>query len=321
MLFQVADSIDHFSEPTEIMLVGGKTTQWLDYLPSPALLLVATSAYCAVAMQDGSVNIYSPTGRRYLSIFFFALLLLISLDSERLMPTLCLGPPAAFMEGTKNALMVITAAGQLYSWYEVIYLKNIAWTIKNQQLINRDVKKRLSNFPPISVAPIFSTTPNCTIESVALRPNGVPMIHTSDHVIHSYDPPLQAWVKLTELWWSEGSDVWQPRQRSNANSARGIVSSIECTLSSSASLDPSAAEKPRPQWWNTALTLGHLETKLLSAKLLDSPTEYKQALLVYAKKIADEAFRGKAEELIKDLFGPVYWYLIPVATSPITQIR
>jgi protein HIRA/HIR1 len=71
--------------------------------------------------------------------------------------------------------------------------------------------------------------------------------------------------------------------------------------------DPSDAEKPRPKWWNPALTLGHLESRLHSAKLLDSPTEYKQALLLYAKNIADEGFRGKAEELIRELFGPVYW--------------
>ena len=38
--------------------------------------------------------------------------------------------------------------------------------------------------------------------------------------------------------------------------------------------------------------------------------EYKQALLLYAKKIADEGFRAKGEELIKELFGPVYWYAI-----------
>jgi protein HIRA/HIR1 len=30
-------------------------------------------------------------------------------------------------------------------------------------------------------------------------------------------------------------------------------------------------------------------------------------LLVYAKKVAEEGFRGKAEELIKELFGLVYW--------------
>jgi protein HIRA/HIR1 len=58
------------------------------------------------------------------------------------------------------------------------------------------------------------------------------------------------------------------------------------------------------------MTLGHLETKLHSAKMLDSPAEYKQALLVYAKKIADDAFRNKAEELIKELFGPVYWWVL-----------
>ena len=28
---------------------------------------------------------------------------------------------------------------------------------------------------------------------------------------------------------------------------------------------------------------------------------------MYAKNIADEGFRNKAEELIKELFGPVYW--------------
>ena len=55
------------------------------------------------------------------------------------------------------------------------------------------------------------------------------------------------------------------------------------------------------------MTLGHLETKLHAARVLDSPQEYKQVLLVYAKKIADEGFRGKAEELIKELYGPVYW--------------
>jgi hypothetical protein len=38
--------------------------------------------------------------------------------------------------------------------------------------------------------------------------------------------------------------------------------------------------------------------------------EYKQILLVYAKKIADEGFRNKAEELIKDLFGPIYWFAL-----------
>lgn len=145
--------------------------------------------------------------------------------------------------------------------------------------------------------------------SATIRPNGAPIIQCSSGVAHSYDAALSSWVKLSEKWWSEGSDIWQGRQRANNQSAnRGVLVCIESVIGTA---DESAAEKPRPKWWSTALTLGHLETKLQAAKLLDSPLEYKQALLVYAKKIADEGFRAKAEELIKDLFGPVYWYANP----------
>ena len=62
-----------------------------------------------------------------------------------------------------------------------------------------------------------------------------------------------------------------------------------------------------PPWWSAALTLGHLETRMHSAKVLDSPTEFKLNLHLYAKRIADEGFRAKAEELMKELCGPLYW--------------
>lgn len=72
-------------------------------------------------------------------------------------------------------------------------------------------------------------------------------------------------------------------------------------------MPPQGADVPRPAWWGTALTLGHLETRLHAAKTLESPQEYKHALILYAKKIADEGFRAKGEELVKELFGPTYW--------------
>jgi len=46
---------------------------------------------------------------------------------------------------------------------------------------------------------------------------------------------------------------------------------------------------------------------LQATRVLESPAEYKQALLIYAKRIAEDGFRGKAEELVKELFGPLYW--------------
>ena len=98
----------------------------------------------------------------------------------------------------------------------------------------------------------------------------------------------------------------------NSSSNAGVVAAIEARISeqmaASGASSPADAEKQRPQWWAPALTLGHLETRMQAARVLESPSEYKQALLLYAKVIADEGFRGKAEEILKELYGPVYWY-------------
>ena len=58
------------------------------------------------------------------------------------------------------------------------------------------------------------------------------------------------------------------------------------------------------------MTLSHLESRMHACRLLDSGAEYKQALLLYVKRIADEGFRGKAEEVVKELCGPVYLYVL-----------
>ncbi len=70
--------------------------------------------------------------------------------------------------------------------------------------------------------------------------------------------------------------------------SRGIVSAIEGRIAEWIGDDSKAgADSPRPSWWTAAFTLGHLETKLHAAKSLESPTEYKQTLLLYARAIAD----------------------------------
>jgi protein HIRA/HIR1 len=170
------------------------------------------------------------------------------------------------------------------------------------------MKKQAIYFPPVSVLPLLSSSPNHTITAVSVRPNGAPVINTSNCVAYSYDASLSTWVKISERWWAEGSDAWQGRQRAtNATSNRGAMSMIEGSVNGTPPPDEIPADRKRPDWWSAALTLGHLETKLHATRLLDSPQEYKQVLLLYARRIADEGFRAKGEELIKELFGPVYW--------------
>ena len=60
------------------------------------------------------------------------------------------------------------------------------------------------------------------------------------------------------------------------------------------------------EMYRAAVSLGHLEVRMKAAAALDSPTEYRTFLTAYAKRLAEEGFRGKAEELVKELLGPVY---------------
>lgn len=42
-----------------------QTTQWLDYLPTGVVLLTLNTAFGAAACQNGSLNVYSIAGRRF----------------------------------------------------------------------------------------------------------------------------------------------------------------------------------------------------------------------------------------------------------------
>lgn len=188
----------------------------------------------------------------------------------------------------------------------------------------RDVKKAHANFAPTPVRPLLLSSSGSaggstiTIASLVARPNGSPIISVTSGVAYSFDSNLCSFVKLSEPWWAEGSDAWSSRPR-NSSSQQAVVASIESAISER--INPSPGTTQRPTWWTSALTLGHLESKLHAARVLDSSVEYKQILLVYAKKIADEGFRNKAEELIKDLFGPIYWFALSCTTGTLTDAK
>jgi len=206
-----------------------------------------------------------------------------------------LGHKCAYLDSTKGYLMAVTVKGVLH-----------VWNIKNLSI----------HHMPVSLAPLFLTTtgspsPNIKITSIFLRPNGSVIASLSSGSIYTYDISLSSWVCLSSTWWSAGSDAWNPRSRvSSASSSQGPLAFLEASVAEAAMIAPNPHSNPaleRPPWWNTALTLGHLESRMHACRLLDSAGEYKQALLQYVKKIADEGFRGKAEEVLREFCGPVYW--------------
>ncbi|KAB5588273.1 histone transcription regulator HIP1 [Ceratobasidium theobromae] len=202
---------------------------------------------------------------------------------RRAMATVMLDSPCSHLEASKCFLLAISATGMVHSW---------------------NVRTSSALFAPVSILSLL--TSETTIDSVQLRPNGSHLILLSSGVAVSYDPSLMSWTRVSEPRWADGSDSWTGRQR-GPSSGRGVLANMEVALTELRGEDGDTSAIPRPQWWNTALTLGHLESRLAAAQMLDSPTEYKQALLLYAKRLADEGFRSKAEELVKELCGPLYF--------------
>jgi protein HIRA/HIR1 len=142
------------------------------------------------------------------------------------------------------------------------------------------------------------------------------MIQFSSGAAYAFDKPLGSWVVVNDSWWAGGSDAWNTRAstRSSASGGggygQGVVAQLEASISPSSLpfANGNNDEKEKPKWWSEALTLGHLESRMHSARVLEGGgTEFKQALLLYSKRLADEGFRGKAEELVKELCGPIYW--------------
>ncbi|KAF8328351.1 WD40-repeat-containing domain protein [Cantharellus anzutake] len=257
------------SSPSEVSLISAKQTQFLDYVSAGVLAVTATSVFCAAALEDGSINVYSPTGRR-------------------LMPSMLLDSPCVSMNACKQFLMAITSSAHMYIW---------------------DMKKQKAHVSAVLIRPLISSH-SSDLSSAMIRPNGAPVLTISAGAAFTYDISLQAWLRASEARWAEGSDAWEGKQRPTANrgsaGARGVVSSIEAAISD-LELNIGEQRGDSTPWWNAALTLGHLETRLHAAKLFDSPSEYKSNLHLYAKRLAEEGFRAKAEELMKELCGPLYW--------------
>lgn len=193
-----------------------------------------------------------------------------------------------------------------------------------------------ANFPPLSVLSLLNSSPNTRLTGASTRSNGILMLSCSNAVVYTYDIALGCFTKLADSWWAKGSEAWGlDRQRTLASNCglsdeedgfqEGLVayvegycdrhmkplvattSTVDAKNSGNNNSSGNSKGEEKPQWWAEVLTLGHQEMLLYAAKTLESPFEFKQALYMYAKKIADEGFRWKAEELIKDLFGPIYW--------------
>ncbi|OCF74130.1 protein HIR1 [Kwoniella mangroviensis CBS 8886] len=242
----------------KITFVKDGQGQWVDYLPSGVLSLAVTAKLCAAAMEDGSVMIYSPSGRQ--------------------LSYLKLGSLCHDLQGNKDKLLIITSDCQV----RVIETKN-----------GRSV------FPPTTLSPLLdspSSTTTIDIKECTLRPNGIPIIVTSLPAAYAYDPSVSEWTLISSKHHIQSSPL--------ASSSKGVDGEIERTVGSL--WKGKKKDNSNQEWWNESMTMGHWETRIKACILLDSTDEYRDYIIQYITYLGNEGFIQRAEEVLKDLIGPVY---------------
>ncbi|KAJ1595299.1 hypothetical protein NDA14_000312 [Ustilago hordei] len=278
------------SRPTEIARLDPSDKDralWFDFSPTAATLATAASFFSAVALEDSTILIYSARGRRIGNLL---------LDSA-----------CYRLESNGVVLMAVTVSGLMYRW-----------NIRTDREIHR----------PISVLNLLGEPEN--LLSMTIHSNGAPIVILHSEKAYTLDDNKLGWVCISDSWWAEHSEAWDGRTRSRGSEAaiRDPVRAIEAEINTmyvrrvhgdnqvgtqeesddeeSPSVEMTVPEDKKSDFV-IAITLRHLEARMLAAIILDSANEYKNYLMAYAKRIAEEGIKNQAEDLIKSLIGPIYY--------------
>lgn len=164
---------------------------WTDYLPSAAILMTGNHLFTVIACEDGSLVIYSASGRRIL-------------------PPIILESTPVILQCSSQWLICLTVTGLIYTW-DIINMKN--------------------TLDGISIAPILQvakltegiTHKTPSIKDIRIQKNGIPILITSLQQAFVYHLDMKVWLRISDAWYiiSEfwGSSLQPPSISSTSNKA------------------------------------------------------------------------------------------------------
>ena len=289
---------------------------WLDFSPSPALLGTITHNFAAVAFEDLSIVIYSSKGRRLGNLYLDA--------------------PCYRLESNGNVLMAITIKGEMHRWdvradreihrpVSVLHLlgdpDNLASAslhangapiilLRSEKVYTFDEKK----LGWVCIADGFWADHSAAWDG-RTRGRGTDPASNRDPV-RAVEAEINNLVVSREDVESDDEEEEDDQDEQDKNSKNGEEKNKDNvgTAETNASVRRGKPRR-RPEMnvpserqsdFESAVTLRHLETRMLAATILESPGEYKNYLLAYARRLADDGIRNQAEDLIKSLIGPIY---------------
>ncbi|KAI9323328.1 WD40-repeat-containing domain protein [Dichotomocladium elegans] len=245
---------------------------WQDYLPSPVVLMTGSSSFYAAACEDGTLHVYSKNG-------------------IRILPPIVVDSTISLLHSTEPWLLCITTTGLLYTW---------------------NVNEETCSLDGVSIAPVLriAQLPSeeqkeaPTIKDVRIQANGLPLIVTNYQQAFTYHIKMKVWMRISDAWYIV-SNFWSSSLGHPHDYPLGWLSAA---MSLNGGLDPVGKVMLNFVDGNKeavgAITLSHIEIQLAVAALLNSPSEYKQWLLIYAKKLSMENSQNKTKELCQWLIGP-----------------
>jgi protein HIRA/HIR1 len=292
---------DH--DPARISCTSKGQSLWQDFLPKSVLLVTGNTNFFAAACEDGSVYSWSPAGRRTLN-------------------AMILEAQPVIMDCRGWWLMCISAVGMCHIW---------------------NLKTMAAPHPPISLAPILDVAahtqgPHLTrspgIVFARLNSQGRIVVAMSNGEGYTYNPMMYIWQRISEPWWSVGSQYWNTTdssvsnirssqdkapskekgdQVSIENISAGIIPSLERNTTNQFLLQGRAFYLQRLikalisaegyETFESSVSVAHLENRVAAAKTLGAKEEFKIYLSMYVKRLGAEGLKGKIEELLRSLTG------------------
>ncbi|KAI8986936.1 WD40-repeat-containing domain protein [Pilobolus umbonatus] len=262
---------------TKVVISKQGTALWVDYLSTNVLLMAGNHLFSSLGCEDGSIHVYSPSGRRML-------------------PPIVLESTPVILQCSSQWLLCLTATGLLYTW-DIINFKSRL--------------NAISVGPVLQIAKIPSdeTKTTCSIRDVRIQKNGLVVIITNLNEAYLYHVDMNVWLRISDAWYIV-SEFWgsgaHQQQALNDHPLGWLTSRmmVNQTMDSTTKLLTELAQTDTNMI--AAITVSHIETQLAVAALLDSPDEYKEWMIYYARRLSHENAKEKVEELCRWLIGPPY---------------
>lgn len=300
VVLEIRNGSGNEQEPTKVIATKRGQVVFMDFLPRYGHLAAGQAdSFWAVSTEDGVLYLYSPSGRK-------------------LMPSIVLGSPVTFLESQGPYLLAVTSTGMIHLW---------------------NIRKKKKVFPAVSLAPILdsgtkvlenglSRAPSVTQCGVSMH--GKVIFTLSNGQGFTYDSDMESWHRISESWWTYGSQYWDSsgflrgnmeESSSNfpANSAAGggLVALMETRTNDEVivkaggrgrylqRLSKNRMMQEGYEGFEGVISISHLENRIGAAIMLNSASELEMFLIMYTRRIAEEGMKDRMNELCQELLGPV----------------